>query len=161
MCPRFGIDDNLKTRVMRTVMIFTMILLATSFTGCKKDKDPMLRYFEVGTGNQSPDWRDSSFVVATSDETLIRQIEAQLQLPVNERKIVIGKLERGSGGYNKNSSHEFKWHFREDDWNLTDLSIEIYDGRPYSDLDLNIDYWIDTVKRFSPWSSYLKRELGK
>jgi hypothetical protein len=146
---------------MKTVMIFTMMLLATSFTGCKKDKDPMLRYFEVGTNNQSPDWRDSSFVVATSDETLIRQIEAQLQLPVNQRKIVIGKLERGSGGYNKNSSHEFKWHFREDDWNLTDLSIEIYDGRPYSDPDLNIDYWVDTVKRFSPWSSYIKRELRK
>jgi hypothetical protein len=92
---------------------------------------------------------------------LIRQIEAQLALPVDQRKIVIGSLVKGSGGYNKTGAHEFKWRFREDDWQLTDLSIEIYDGRPHSDVDLQIDYWIDTVKRFSPWSSYIKREVRK
>ena len=142
-------------------MLISMVLLAASFSACKKDKDPGLRYFEVGTNNQSPDWRDSSFVVATSDAALIREMEAQLLLPINERKIVIGSLVKGSGGYNKTGSHEFRWHFKEHDWSLADMSVEIYDGRPYSDLDLNIDYWIDTVKRFSPWSSYVKKELKK
>jgi hypothetical protein len=28
-----------------------------------------------------------------------------------------------------------------------------------NDLDLHIDYWMDTVKGFSPWSSYIKREI--
>jgi hypothetical protein len=45
------------------------------------------------------------------------------------------------------------------DWHLTDLSIEIYDGRPYSDLDKSPAYWFDTVKRFSPWNSYIKKEI--
>jgi len=129
---------------------------------CKKNavKDPNLRYFEVGLDNGSPDWRDSSFVVATSNAALLLQIEAQLQLPIAQRKkIVNGSLVKGSGGYNKNSTHEFKWHFKENDWSLTDVSIEIYDGRPYSDVDKDLSYWLNTVKRFSPWSSYIKQEI--
>jgi hypothetical protein len=62
---------------------------------------------------------------------------------LKQRKNVTGALVAGNANYNKNSSHNFKWHFKENDWNLTEASIEIYDGRPYSDLDLNPAYcWI-------------------
>lgn len=137
------------------------ICLSASFVACRKESDEEFHYYEIGLANDSPDWRDSTFTVATADPQLISSINAQLLLPVNQRKIVIGSLVRGNGGYNKNASHGFKWRFKEDDWNLTDLSIEIYDGSPYNDLDLNLDYWIDTVKRFSPWSSYIKREISR
>ena len=139
-----------------------IILLSAIFLlSCDKDDDKPLRYFEVGTDSGSGDWRDTSFIVATSDAGLLSQVEAQLLLPVNQRKLVHGALVNGSGGYNNNAAHEFKWHFREDDWQLTDVTAEIYDGRPYSDLDLHTDYWLDTVKRFGPWSSYIKREILK
>ena len=131
------------------------------FASCKKDKDqPKLHYYEVGLNTDSPDWRDTSFIIATANPSLIAQIEAQLNLPMIQRKIVNGSLVSGNGGYNKNSTHQFKWHFKEDDWQLTDMSIEIYDGRPYSDVDTDISYWLDTVKRFAPWSSYIKREIA-
>ena len=137
--------------------IFLAILLIA--TACKKDSHNQLRYYEVGMTNEPVDWRDSSFVVATANAQLIKEIDEQLKLPVAQRKIVNGALEAGSANYNNNSSHSFKWHINENDWNLTEVSIEIYDGRPYSDLDLNPAYWLDTVKRYAPWNSYIKREI--
>lgn len=141
---------------------FIFFLLIITFTSCKKDLLPSnLRYYEVGFHGTAIDWRDSSFIVATADTALISQLQTQLSLPVQQRKILTGALEEGSGGYNKNGAHIFKWHFKEDNWQLTDLSAEIYDGRPFSDLDTDPDYWLNTLKRFSPWGSYIKKEINK
>lgn len=142
-------------------MIF-FLLLILFILGCNKeqeDKYKAFQYYEVGFKSAQLDWRDTSFVVRTNNKQLINQLEAQLTLPVQERKIVVGTLVAGSGGYNKNSSHEFKWHFKEDDWELADVTIEIYDGKPYTDVDLNLQYYLDTVKRFGSWGSYLKKRL--
>ena len=135
--------------------VFSVMMMVT----CRKNS-PLVRYFEVGLSNNSTDWRDTSFIVATSNTALLAEIDGQLQMPAAQRKrIVIGSLVKGSGGYNRNTGHEFKWHLKEDDWQLTDLSIEIYDGRPHTDVDVDLNYWMNTVKRFSPWSSYIKREV--
>ena len=151
-------------------MLRSCALLILLFTiACSNDPSPApaLRYYEVGlsdfTDERKPagaeDWRDTSFVVATADPQLIRKITEQLALPVTQRQIVNGALTAGNGGYNRNGSHNFKWHFKEDDWHLTDMSAELLDGRPYSDVDISNAYWVDTVKRFSPWHSYIKREI--
>jgi hypothetical protein len=139
-------------------ILFVMVLVLPAFS-CKKDCTSKLTYYEVGMNGTYKDWRDTSFVVATRDPEFIKQLNAQLKLPIEERQLVIGKLEAGSGGYNKNATHEFKWHFKEDDWQLADMTIEIYDGRPYSDVDSDIDYWLHTMTRFAPWSSYIKRKI--
>ena len=131
------------------------------FTSCTEKSDQTLRYFEVGINGEPEDWRDSSFVVATANPQLINKIADQLAKPVSARQIVIGDLATGSGGYNKNAGHTFNWHFKENGWNLVDLSVEIYDGRAYSDVDMNPAYWQDTMKRFSPWGSYIKKEIIK
>ena len=142
-------------------------MLTVFILSCKKESgqnpDPEWRYFEVGIKNaSSDDWRDSSYIVATKNPQLLDKIEAQLALPVADRnKIVAGKLAAGNGGYNKNPHHNFKWHIKEDDWDLVDFTIELSDGRPYSDVDLNNSYWMNSVKRFSPWGSYIKREVIK
>jgi hypothetical protein len=139
-------------------VVFIMLLAAAS---CKKDKEVNLRYFEVGVKYVPADWRDSSFIVATSNAALLDQVTLQLQLPVAQRGMVNGRLVKGNGGYNKNATHSFKWRFDENDWTIANLGVEIYDGRPYSDVDLHPAYWFDTVKRFAPWSSYIKREVTK
>ena len=136
---------------------FILLLIAT--ISCKKEQVDNLSYYEVGMKNNSEDWRDSSFVVATANRELIQQIDAQLQQPVLQRKMVLGTLAPGSGGYNKNATHEFKWHFTEDDWALAEVTIEIYDGRPYSDVDADTAYWLQTVKKFAPWSSYIRKKI--
>jgi hypothetical protein len=108
-------------------------------------------YYEVGFTSTHPEWRDTAFIVRTSSQQRIREADAQLALPVEARKIVAGKLVAGSGGYNKNASHSFGWHFDEADWQLVDMTIEIYDGRPYTDVDQDLDYWLHTVKRYGSW----------
>jgi hypothetical protein len=141
------------------IIFFFLILAALS---CKKDLIPgNFRYYEVGIHGTAIDWRDTSFIVATADTVLISQLQMQLSLPVHQRKILTGELVSGSGGYNRNASHVFKWHFKEDNWQLTDLSAEIYDGRPYSDVDIDPGYWLNTMKRFAPWGSYIKKEISK
>ena len=144
---------------MKPLFILFSILVLTAGS-CSKEKKSY-RYFEVGFNGDAADWRDSSFVVATADRFLINKIMDELDKPVAGRKILMGKIISGNGGYNKNASHNFSWRYQEDEWELVDLSAEIYDGRPYSDLDLNPDYWLNTMKRFSPWGSYIKREIIK
>ena len=144
--------------VMKGCISFALLIMIYS---CKKDSGHSpLHYYEVGFKSNTADWRDSSFIVATTNDSLISEIETQLSLPVSQRKIVTGQLIPGNGGYNKNASYEFKWRFKEDNWELTEISAEIYDGRPYSDVDTDTDYWLNTVKRFAPWSSYIKREIA-
>ena len=95
--------------------IVIILILLPGYYSCKKKTEPdAFRYYEVGFKGNAAEWKDSSFVVATSDLTLIGEIETQLALPVNQRKFVSGALVSGSGGYNKNASHQFKWHFKED-----------------------------------------------
>jgi hypothetical protein len=147
------------SKLLSTVAV---LLLATA--ACKKDDSPRYHYFEVGITHhvgaaetrQSVGWRDTAFIVATTNEALAKQALEQLKLPVSERKHVNGALVRGDGGYNKNGSHNFKWHMKEDDWKLADMSAELLDGRPYTDVDKNLNYWVDTVKRFAPWNAYIK-----
>ena len=118
-----------------------------------------MRYFKIGMKNKPEDWRDSSFVVAASDPTLLAEIEAQLKLPIDQRKMLTGPLKEGNDGYNRNETHEFKWHYPADQWKLTEMAIELCDGRPYSDVDLHLDYWLYTVTRFCPWNSYVEKEI--
>ena len=135
-------------------------LLLISIFSCQKESAPSpLHYYEVGFKGTSADWRDSSFVIATNNPPLIAEIVSQLNLPAAQRKIVTGRLSSGSCGYNKNATHESKWHFKESDWHLTELSADIYDGRPYSDVDTDINYCLHSMKRFAPWSSYIEREI--
>ena len=146
---------------MRAGLIFVAALIIILIASCTKDKEKSLRYFEVGIKGSQEDWRDSSFVVATADQQLINTIMEQLKKPITARQIVMGELASGSGGYNKNAGYSFNWHFIENKWGLVDVSAEIYDGRAYSDVDKDPDYWLGTLKRFSPWGSYIKKEIIK
>lgn len=141
-------------------MKYNLVLFAASgiMMACGS-ANPPVTYYEVGFKNATGVWQDTSFVVATSDPALIAKADGQLKLPVNKRQLVTGALLAGNGGFNKNATHEFKWHFPENEWDLADIAMELCDGRPYSDVDKDPDYWINTVKRFCPWSSYIKRKL--
>jgi len=37
---------------------------------------------------------------------------------------------------------------------MVDVTAELYDGRP-SDVENDLNYWIDTVKRLAPWSDHI------
>jgi hypothetical protein len=62
--------------------------------------------------------------------------------------VISGKLMRGNGGFNA----PFSWHLDPASIHAPDLAIEVCDGRP-SDIDQDINYWIDTVKQYCPWGA--------
>lgn len=146
----------------RLIVVFVLGFAILSLSSCRKENtkdDALYQYYEVGFKRSDANWRDTSFVVRTSSQSLIQQMETQLSLPLSSRKLVVGTLVAGSAGYNKNATHEFQWHFKEDDWQLADVTVEIYDGRPHTDVDVNLSYWLNTVKRFGAWGSYIKKKL--
>jgi len=59
--------------------------------------------------------------------------------------IPIGRIYRGT---QVNTGH--RWHLR--NVRLVETAIELCDGRP-SDLDSDLPYWVDTVKRYCPWGA--------
>jgi hypothetical protein len=59
-----------------------------------------------------------------------------------------GLLVRGGTSYND----PWSWHIDPEDIHMADMTIELSDGTP-SQVEDNLDYWLYTVKRFSPWSA--------
>ena len=95
------------------------------------------------------------FVALTDDPAVIAKLDSQLALPESERLMFInGPIAAGDGGHNSSWS----WLFLPGQWDLTEISIELCDGRP-SMVEAGLDYWIDTVGAFCPWGAYVKERL--
>ncbi|WP_242155979.1 hypothetical protein [Aestuariivivens sediminis] len=147
--------------ILKSVLIIASLF---SITACHNDKedfnDSKIRYFRFQSCPESNhgNWQDSSFVAATSNPVVIQQCLEQLGQPIESRMLFpLGKIENGSGGYNTNSTHEFNWHFVEDSWELVELGIEIYDGCPYSDVELT-DY-VNNLGSYGGWSNRILEEI--
>ncbi len=94
------------------------------------------------------------FVVGSDDPAVIARCRQQLALPVEERTLHInGRLEWGHGGHNLG----YAWHIDPDGWDLAEESIELCDGRP-SFVEGDLEYWVEIVGSFCPWSSYVAFE---
>lgn len=148
---------------MRKVQLLfaSLIFVSLSCTDNDEPGDDLnegLRYFRFSACNHTDAWENESFVAATSDSEVIQQCLDQLALPVESRTLFpLGKIAAGSGGYNLNGTHEFNWHFIEDDWELVEFGIEIYDGCPYSEAEL-LDY-VGTVGGYGGWGNRVKEEI--
>ena len=91
--------------------------------------------------------------MATASADFIAKARAQLLLPEAQRSLFVnGSIAAGSAGVNTGWS----WHFS--DAALVEMAIELCDGRP-SMVEANQDYWLNTVKRFCPWQSYVHAEV--
>ena len=122
-------------------------------SGFTQPPDDMI-YFRVGMHND-PD-SSESFIVGTTNLDLIDLCRSQLELPEDERFLhVSGAIDYGNGGFNS----PWSWHFIPDEWELAEMSIELCDGNPQYVED-NLEYWIENVGRFCPWSSFIKEELS-
>lgn len=68
--------------------------------------------------------------------------------------IVSGRLAGGDGGFNA----PWSWHLIPGTVQIADATIELCDGTP-SMVEAHLEYWIDTVGRFCPWSGRLIQRL--
>lgn len=65
-------------------------------------------------------------------------------------RIPSGRLVRGREAYNA----AWSWHIDPRDIQMVEVTMELCDGRP-SDVERDLDHWVDTVGRFCPWSAAL------
>ena len=138
--------------------IFSTILILLSFW--MHESHAQVKCYRFSLSAQSPDWRDSSCVACTSDPTVISEVNQQLNIPFAQRdKHINGGISASNASVNKNAHHNFLWHFKLNDWRLAEMSMEVCDGRPYSDIDQDTAYWLNTVRFFCPWSSVVAEEL--
>lgn len=135
----------------RTILI-TFFLLALSL-------EAQTKYYTVKAEQPTNNWRDSLFVVKVSDPVVQQDFANELALPFDQRdKIVNAQIAAGSGSFNKNGTHCFNWHMIDSTVGLADTTIELCDGRPYSDVELN-DF-VNTVGQYCPWGMVLNEEVS-
>jgi hypothetical protein len=89
---------------------------------------------------------DQHFRVRATDATTVAALEAMRATGAN--RIVMGELVRGDGGFNS----PWSWHLDPATVQVADQAIELCDGRPAMVED-DLDYWIDTVGQYCPWSA--------
>ncbi len=68
----------------------------------------------------------------------------------SQARIPSGRVVRGGTFYNQ----PWNWHIDPDDIQMVELTIELCDGRP-SDVEADIDYWVNTVGRYCPWGAVI------
>jgi hypothetical protein len=142
---------------MKKVGLIIILVLTLGFIA----KAQTTRYFEFITDCGHGNWQDTSFIASTSNQILIDSVLANIARPINQRKIISGQIDYGNGGHNRNATHWFLWHFIPTQWDLVDAAVEICDGCPYTDIDSNPYYWIETsIGYYCPWSSKPVREVS-
>ncbi|MDO5970149.1 hypothetical protein Q4Q35_10050 [Flavivirga aquimarina] len=149
----------------KVIFNLSIILCATGLflASCSNDDEKNIstkRYFRFNSCPESShgNWQDTSFVAATSNPIVIEQCLDQLKLPVASRGLFpLGKIEKGSSGYNKNATHAFNWHFVEDSWEMVELGIEIYDGCAYSDAELA--NYSESLGSYGGWGNRVLEEI--
>lgn len=92
------------------------------------------------------DVQGERYTIFVTDARTIDQVMA-LASGQGGARIPSGRLLRGREAYNA----AWSWHIDPRDIQMVEVTMELCDGRP-SDVERDLDYWVDTVGRFCPWS---------
>ena len=117
------------------------LLLALAAGACGDDPiavEP--RIYEVRVEQET-------FRISLADPSRIAEAEA-LRASGTHR-IVFGHLAAGDGGHNVT----YSWHLRPETVEFVDVTMEACSGRPRSDVEADLPYWLNTMKVYCPWSA--------
>lgn len=95
---------------------------------------------------------DETFVVRATTQEAIDGLDARLAS--GEEGVIIGELAAGDGGFND----PWSWHLETGTVGTPDVATEVCDGRP-SMVEEDLDYWLNTVERYCPWSAVVVERL--
>ena len=84
--------------------------------------------------------------IAKADSLLASGVEQNLH----------GTLKRGNGGFNMT----YSWHLEPATVAWPDLSMEVCDGRPNSEVEAEVDYYIDTIQYYCPWGAKIVAKIS-
>lgn len=78
------------------------------------------------------------------------QVEfAEEMLETGRENNISGTLKRGNGGFNTG----YSWHLDPRSVTFPDLTMEVCDGRPRSEVESDTAYWFGSVKVYCPWGA--------
>lgn len=126
-----------------------VLLLLIAVVGCDESEpdSPDGALFVVRTCADSSEFPGGeTFRVLIRNEEAIA--EAERLLDSDDQRIITGPLERGDGGFNA----PWSWYLDPDSVSFADVTIEVCDGCP-SFVEDSLDYWVDTVGIYCPWST--------
>jgi hypothetical protein len=109
--------------------------------------EPAAAVFEVRVADQE----NFRFSVTSA----ARIAEAEAILAAGGETIVAGDLARGDGGHNA----PYSWHLVDETIHFPDQAIEACSGRPMSDVQADLDYWVDTLGQYCPWGSRIVQRI--
>jgi len=121
-------------------LAFVLILAACSSPTSPELEGGVLATFDV---------QGETYSIFITNAQTIEQVLA-LSNGLGTARIPSGKLVRGQEGYNV----PWSWHIDPQDVEMAEVTMELCDGRP-SDVEKDLDYWVDTVGRFCPWTAVL------
>ena len=122
------------TRLMLGLLLVALITAAAASAGGAPEKRALVTWDVAGE-------RFRTYLNAPAD---VARVRAAIRAG-ESAGIPIGRIYRGE---RENRGH--RWHLR--NVHLAEVTIELCDGRP-SDLDGNLRYWRETVKRYCPWGA--------
>ncbi len=125
-----------------------VLLFALFLSACDSAEDPAPTYadFEIEVNNEF-------FRIRLDDPDQIAAAEAAME--AERVGVLFGELERGDGGFNA----PYSWHLIPETVSFPDTAIEVCSGRPQSDVEADLDYWIDTLGSYCPWGAEVVRRL--
>ena len=95
------------------------------------------------------DVEGEEYKIFVKNPDTIAQILA-LEKGESQAKIPSGRVIGKKVSYNA----PWSWHIDPYDIEMAELTIEVCSGRP-SDVEKDLDYWVNNVGRFCPWSAVL------
>ena len=90
---------------------------------------------------------DETYSIFITKKDTIEQVFA-VQRGESNATIPSGRIVRGVVSYNQ----PWNWHIDSEEIGMAEFTIELCDGKP-SQVEANLNYWVDTVGRFCPWSA--------
>lgn len=139
-----------RPRGVTELLLVSLLLVALVVMACdteRADGPTYLAVYEVEVANQE------TFYVAVA--TKAQMATADARLASQQSGIVHGSVVRGDGGFND----DYDWHLAPESITFPDLTMEVCDGRPASDVQADIPYWADTIGYYCPWGARFVRRV--
>lgn len=131
-----------RQRHFLTALLLPSLFLAAACTDKEPvGLDPAAAVFEVRVADQE------NFRFAITDPERIAQAEAIIA--AGGETIVAGELAHGDGAHNV----PYSWHLVDTTIHFPDQTIEACSGRPMSDVEADLAYWVDNLGSYCPWGS--------
>jgi len=129
----------------KLLLIVTALLIVLGTMGCTSEETPTLS----GGILVAFDVKGETYKVFITNEDTIEEVFA-VQRGESQATIPSGRLVEGAVFYNK----PWSWHIDSEDIHMAQFTIELCDGLP-SHVEADLDYWVNTVKRFCPWHAQI------